>query len=188
MRSVRIGITGKLGSGKSVLLRLMAEHGFQIIHSDDLARELMERDGTVREQLIGILGQKTYFDGKLDRAFVASQIFHDKSLLAKVESVVHPAVTREVEKIFLAESPRPVAVESALILKTRFQEIFDYIVLIESPEEASIQRVIQEGRLTRSQAEARLASRIMALKHMPKRIFTSKIREVRRNSKQNAGS
>jgi dephospho-CoA kinase len=164
MRSVRIGVTGKLGSGKSVLLRLMAGHGFQIIHSDDLARELMERDGTVREQLIEILGKKAYSDGKLDRAFVASQIFQDKSQLAKVEAAVHPVVTREVEKAFREKQSGVIAVESALILKSRFREIFDYIVLIESPEDASIERVVKEGRLTREEAETRLSEQEISQK------------------------
>jgi dephospho-CoA kinase len=157
MRAVRIGITGKLGSGKSVLLRLMAEHGFAPVRTDDLARELMERDSALREELVKILGPKAYVGGTLDRVFVASQIFQDKSLLEKVESVVHPAVTREVEKIFHKVVAGPVAVESALILKTRFREIFDYIVLVESPREASIERVVKQGRLTSKEAEARLS-------------------------------
>jgi dephospho-CoA kinase len=157
MRAIRIGVTGKLGSGKSVLLRLMAEHGFSVIRTDDLARELMERDSVLRAELTEILGSKAYSNGKLDRAFVASRIFQDKSMLARVESAVHPVVTREVEKIFREKKSGVVAVESALILKTRFREIFDYIMLVESPKEASIERVVKEARLTRSEAEARLS-------------------------------
>jgi dephospho-CoA kinase len=161
-RSARIGVTGKLGSGKSVLLKLMAEHAsptmrFAAIRSDDLARELMERDPTLRTELTEILGPKAYANGMLDRAYIASQIFHDKSLLAKVESAVHPAVTREVEKVFQLNSTGVVAVESALILKSKFREVFDYIVLVESPVQASIERVVKQGRLTRAEAEARLA-------------------------------
>ncbi len=157
MRSIRIGVTGKLGSGKSVLLRRMAEHGYLVIHTDELARDLMERDAELREDITDILGPKAYSDGVLNKALVASRIFQDREVLARVEAVVHPAVTREVEKAFSEKTSGPIAVESALILKTRFREIFDYIVLIESPREASIERVVREGRLTRTEAEARLA-------------------------------
>jgi dephospho-CoA kinase len=156
-RAVRIGVTGKLGSGKSVLIRIMEEHGIIVIRSDDLARELMERDPEIRRPLTEMLGAKAYVNGTLDRAYVASQIFHDKSLLAKVESIVHPAVTKEVERIFEENDTRMVAVESAIILKSKFQEVFDYIVLVESPKEASVERVVKQGRLTRAEAEARLA-------------------------------
>ncbi len=156
-RAVRIGVTGKLGSGKSVLIQIMEEHGIAVIRSDDLARELMEKNATVRAALIQTLGPKAYANGVLDRAYIATQIFHDRSLLAKVESVVHPAVTKEVERIFRDNKEGMVAVESAIILKSKFREVFDYIVLVESPKEASVERVVKQGRLTREGAEARLA-------------------------------
>lgn len=135
----------------------MAEHGFTVIRTDDLARELMEHDPSLRKKLTDILGTKAYFDGKLDRGYVASQIFQDKLLLEKLEGVVHPAVTHEVERIIQRSPGGPVAVESALILKTTFREIFDYIVLVEAPRDASVERVVREGRLTREAALARLA-------------------------------
>lgn len=156
-RSIRIGITGKLGTGKSILLRMMAERGFTSIRSDDLARELMERDPALRETLTALLGPHAYVGDQLDRAYVASQIFHDRALLEQVEAAVHPVVTEEIERIYGAHSDGAVAVESALILRTNFREHFDYIILIESPKEASIKRVTREGRLTRTEAEARLA-------------------------------
>ena len=140
-----------------MLIRIMEEHGFSVIRSDDLARELMERDSAIRNALIEILGLKAYANGALDRAYIASQIFHDKSLLAKVEGVVHPAVTKEIERIFQDKKSGVIAVESAIILKSKFQEVFDYIVLVESPKEASVERVVKQGRLTRAEAEARLA-------------------------------
>lgn len=155
-RSVRIGVTGKLGSGKSVLIHMMEAHGFTVIRTDELAREMMERDVPLRTQLIEVLGTKAYSEEKLDRAYIASRIFEDNSLLKKVESAVHPAVTKEVEKVFEMQPGGVVAVESALILRTRFKEIFDFIVLIDAPEMASIERVVKEGRISAQDAEARL--------------------------------
>ncbi len=135
----------------------MEAEGYTVIRTDDLAKELMERDAALRGELIEILGPNAYSGEKLDRAFVASMIFQDRSLLERVDAAVHPAVTKEVEKIFEEHPTGPVAVESALILQTNFREHFDYIVLIEAQREASIERVVLEGRLTRGQAEARLA-------------------------------
>ena len=60
----------------------------------------MEHDPTLRNTLTEILGTEAYINGTLDRAYIASKIFHDQSLLKKVEAVVHPAVTKEVERIF----------------------------------------------------------------------------------------
>lgn len=157
MRAIRIGITGKLGSGKSLLVRVMEEHGIACVRSDDLARELMEHDAALREDLIRILGPEAYANGTLDRKFVASKIFNDTALRRTVEAAVHPRTTAEVERIFDQHPDEMVAVESALILQTQFYEAFDYIILVEAPDDAAIERVVKEGRLTREDAARRLA-------------------------------
>jgi dephospho-CoA kinase len=164
MRAIRIGITGKLGSGKSLLLKgmeaRMTDHprrGMFAIRSDDLARDMMERDPALQAKLTQTLGPNTYTDGKLDRKFVASRIFSDRTVRKQVEAVVHPAVTAEIERMFEAHPDEMVAVESALILQSRFQERFDYIILIESPDAEAIARVTLDGRMSKADAEARLA-------------------------------
>src|SRR5579872_3853804 len=157
MRAIRIGATGKLGSGKSLLIKAMEVRGFLCVRSDDLARQLMEHDPMLRAQLLQILGPQAYANGSLDRKFVASRIFSDRNLRKHVEGVVHPATTSEIERIFVAHPDEMVAVESALILQSQFQERFDYIILIESPDANAIARVTQEGRMSKLDAEARLA-------------------------------
>ncbi len=161
MRAIRIGITGKLASGKSLLVSMIEARGAFAIRSDDLARDLMERDPALRAKLSQILGPKAFVDGKLDRTYIASQIFGGTSqagsLRHAVEAAVHPATTAEIERIFQAHPDEMVAVESALILQSRFREQFDYIILIESLDAAAIARVTSEGRLSKADAEARLA-------------------------------
>ncbi|HET6401589.1 MAG TPA: dephospho-CoA kinase [Candidatus Kapabacteria bacterium] len=161
MRAIRIGITGKLASGKSLLVSMIEARGAFAIRSDDLARDLMERDPALRAKLSQILGPKAFVDGKLDRTYIASQIFGGTSqagsLRHAVEAAVHPATTAEIERIFEAHPNEMVAVESALILSSRFRERFDYIILVESPDADAVARVTQEGRMSKADAEARLA-------------------------------
>src|SRR5665213_3387945 len=88
MRAIRIGVTGKLGSGKSLLIKAMEEHGMFAIRSDDLARDMMERDPALRAKLTQILGPQAYINGTLDRKFVASKIFSDRTVRKQVEAVV----------------------------------------------------------------------------------------------------
>ncbi len=162
MRAMRIGVTGKLGSGKSLLMRAIeARGGFYCVYSDDLARELMEREPALREQLTQLLGPQTYSNGALDRKFVASKIFSDHELLKQVEAAVHPATTGEIERIFKTHPDEAVVVESALILQSPFQEAFDYIVLVEAPDDAAVERVAGEGRMERSDAAQRLSEQSM---------------------------
>jgi dephospho-CoA kinase len=136
----------------------MAERGMRIVKSDDLARELMENNSELRAKLVEILGEKAYSASTLwlDRDYIASRIFKDNSLRRQVEAAVHPVVTSEIENIFRENNGgRPVAVESALILQSKFQERFDYIVLVEAPKQASIERAIAANRMTEQDAVAR---------------------------------
>jgi dephospho-CoA kinase len=164
-RAIRIGVTGKIGSGKSTLLRFMEQRGMAVINSDELARALMQENASLREKVIQLLGDEAYRDGKaddpssaLDRAFVASKIFQDSTLRKNLEAVVHPAVMREIEAVFSQSTPgKPVAVESALILQSNFRTHFDYIILIDSPDEVVLDRLLASGRMMEEDARSRLS-------------------------------
>ena len=156
-RSIRIGVTGKLGSGKSTLTQILAEHGMTIISSDDLAKDLMQNDPKLRADIIELLGGRAYTGATLDRIFVASQIFHDSILREQLEALVHPAVSHKIEQMFREGQPsKAIVVESALILKTEFKKIFDYIVLVDISDELAIDHATATGRITRADATARL--------------------------------
>jgi dephospho-CoA kinase len=156
-RAIRIGVTGKLGSGKSTLTNVLAAHGMTVISSDDLAKDLMQNDPELRAQIIELLGGRAYTGATLDRIFIASQIFHSSVLREQLESVVHPAVSHKIEEIFHATpAGKAVVVESALILKLDFKRLFDYIILVDIPDELAIDHATATGRITRADATARL--------------------------------
>jgi dephospho-CoA kinase len=157
-RAIRIGVTGKIGSGKSTLLRLMEGRGMTVLNSDILARGLMESDPKIREKIAALLGSEAYTGGQLNRSYVASKIFSNAALRQEVEEIVHPAVGREIEYVFQNSMPgKAVVVESALILQSELWKTFDYIILVDSPDEAVLQRIAAQGRLTREDTQNRLA-------------------------------
>jgi dephospho-CoA kinase len=156
-RSVRIGVTGKLGSGKSTLMRALEEQGIHVLDTDQIAKDLMVEDTDVRTAIEELAGKEVYLDGELDRKLLASKLFKDSQLRQSLEAIVHPAVTKAVEKEFAAAPVQSiVAVESALILSSQFKRIFDYIVLVNAPTEAIIDRVNQFSILSEDDARRRL--------------------------------
>ena len=129
-----------------------------VLNSDSLARGLMESDLGLREKIVQILGSEAYTGGQLNRSFVASKIFSDATLRAQLEAIVHPAVFREIEYVFQnSVLDKPVVVESALILQTELRKAFDYIILIDSPDAAVLQRLIAQRRFTEEDVRNRLA-------------------------------
>jgi dephospho-CoA kinase len=157
-RALRVGITGKFGSGKSTVSQVFREQGIDVIDSDRLAKELMSTDAELKQQLIAILGDDAYQNGELNRSFVADRIFNDREARHNVESVVHPAVFRAIEREFEQAKPGDViAVESALIFQTFLWRAFDYIVIVDSTDEAILGRSKAAGKFSEETVKARLA-------------------------------
>lgn len=158
-RAVRVGVTGKLGSGKSTLLRVLTECGLIVLNTDQMARDAMEDDATLRQQVIALAGAEVYNDGKLNRQRLATKIFSDEELRSRLEAVVHPAVTQMIESSFRVAPPdKPVIVESALLLSHDLRKHFDYLVLVDAHDDAVLDRVRQFGALTVEDAQSRLAA------------------------------
>ncbi|MDP4234192.1 MAG: dephospho-CoA kinase [Bacteroidota bacterium] len=163
-RAARIGVTGKLGSGKSTLMQQLAANGIHVLNTDQMARDIMVRDPLIRSEIERLAGTEVFTeDGEhgttLNRQFLAAKLFKDRALRERLEAIVHPAVMREVEREFRdAEPSTPVAVESALILSSDLRQHFDYIVLVDAPDQAVLDRVRQFGYLSEEDASARLAA------------------------------
>ncbi|MGK9477166.1 dephospho-CoA kinase [Melioribacter sp. OK-6-Me] len=142
-----IGITGGLGAGKSVACKFLESKGFPVIISDLLAKDLMKNDHSIKEKLIRLLGNDIYVNGELNTKFFAEKIFNSDELLSQVNSIVHPptieATLNLAEKYFNKHDI--VFVESALLYEANMEDLFDYVILIYSPEKLRIKRAMQKG-------------------------------------------
>ena len=91
-----IGITGGIGSGKSVIAKQLRKMGYAVYDTDSEAKRIIVEDATVREQMTALFGEEVYQDGVYQTALVAQQVFADKNLLAKLNAIVHPAVKADI--------------------------------------------------------------------------------------------
>ena len=160
-----LGCTGGIGSGKSYVSKIFAQLGYPVYFSDDRAKLLYDTDKKLLGQMVSLLGDDILKeDGKLDRGVVASKIFGNRELLAKVESFVHPAVLEDFER-WKGEicgdeknAPEFVIFESAILLETPLVKgCADKILTVVAPYELRIDRVIKRDNATREQIEARIA-------------------------------
>ena len=163
---LRVGVTGGIGSGKSIVCSLFAKKGIPVISADDLAKELMQRDEEIRRKLIRLLGPATYnTDGSLNRPFVAQQIFSSKVLQGKVNHLVHPRVEAEVERWFaaMAEEGKPAGImEAALIYESGYDKSLDVVVVVDAPEDVRIKRVVDRDGTEAEEVTARMKAQMSA--------------------------
>ncbi|MEI8133942.1 MAG: dephospho-CoA kinase [bacterium] len=156
-RAFRLGITGKIGSGKSTLSQILRNDGITVIDADTLAKDLMNSDESLQKEIEAVLGAEAYTENQINRTFIAQKIFTDAELKSKLESIVHPATLREIMREFDAAPPGSIiALESAILFQTGLEEIFDALVLVESSDENAIKRLISERKFSEADAKQRL--------------------------------
>jgi len=156
--AVKVGITGGIGSGKSTVCRVFSCLGAPVYYADERARWLIEHDPQIREQILTLLGPEAYTgEGKYNTRFVSARVFGDKSLLDRLNAIVHPRVREDTQQWAAENQHYPVIVKEAAIMKKGAD--LDYIVSVISPESVRIKRVLaRDPKRSREQVEAIIAS------------------------------
>ncbi len=165
-----IGITGNFGTGKTTVCKIIERFGYPVIYSDLLARQLMENNQELKNKIIETFGENAFLkDGHLNRKWLADLVFanspESETLLAKLNSIVHPFVLDETEKIInklISEGNLIIFFESALIFEAGIQKLFDYIILVDSKKEKILERLGNHQKLTQEEIERRLKNQIPA--------------------------
>ena len=153
---IKIAITGGIGSGKSVVSRLLKVFSYPVYDADSRAKELMNRSELIRNRLISLLGDAAYKGDKLDRSYVASVVFSDRSLLQKVNAVVHPQVKDDFKTWSSRQSSRVVFLESAILFESGFETVVDCVLLVWAPERLRIERAVKRDGTTAEMVEQRI--------------------------------
>lgn len=159
---IKVGLTGGIGVGKTVCADIFSLLGVPIYNSDIEAKLIMVHDDTVKSAIKDIFGPKSYNDeGSLNRGHLASLIFSDKLLLAKMNGIVHPAVREHFRKWCEEKQDHKYIIqESALIFETGSYKSFDKVILVHADEEVRIQRVITRDNASREEVVARIKKQL----------------------------
>ena len=139
---IKIGITGGIGSGKSVVSRVLKIMGYPIYDSDSWAKKLMNNNSDIRNSLTLRFGKDTYTDTGLNRQFLAQQIFCNKENLAYVNSIVHPAVGKHFLQWSERQHSKLVFIESAILFSSGFDKIVDKIIFVDAPQDMRLKRAM----------------------------------------------
>lgn len=153
-----IGLTGGIGSGKSVVAKLLKVFGFEVYDSDERAKFLTENNLNIREKLTSTFGAEVYENHRLNRAFLAQKIFSSIENLEKANSIIHPIVKRDL-KFWASERENEICfVESAILFESGLNEIMEKIIVVSAPLEKRIERILLRDSCTKEQAMKRISS------------------------------
>ena len=160
-----IGLTGGIGSGKSTIAQGLRQMGYAVYDTDSEAKRLIVEDENVRTQMVQLFGGEVYANGVYQTALVAQRVFTDKSLLAQLNAIVHPAVRADILRwATMQDSPSfrkglgagICFVECAILYQAGFDELCDKVVAVTAPEEVRLARVLARDHSTIDKVRARM--------------------------------
>ncbi|MEX2401403.1 MAG: dephospho-CoA kinase [Rhodothermales bacterium] len=156
----RLGVTGGIGSGKTTVCRMLEEMGARVFYADEEGKQLLVDDPEARREVIAAFGADSYHDdGRLNRAFLADQVFSDDEKLERLNRIVHPRVLARFEKV--AEKAErehvPLMVkEAALIFESGGEALLDAVAVVDAPREERIARVVARDDAEPADVKARM--------------------------------
>ncbi|MGB5652787.1 MAG: dephospho-CoA kinase [Robiginitalea sp.] len=151
-----VGLTGGIGSGKSTVASYFTALGIPVYDSDSRARELMQNDPKLREEITQLMGEKAYNIQGLDRRWVATRVFSNPDLLKALNDLVHPAVRRDFDQWSALQQAPYVLQEAAILMENGAYRHLDHIILVIAPEKMRIARVIKRDQITAAQVQERI--------------------------------
>jgi dephospho-CoA kinase len=145
---LQIGVTGGIGSGKSVVCKIFAQLGIPVYDADSHAKALMTTDGILVSQIKKEFGDLSYHaDGSLNREWLSQHVFSNEARLEKLNSLVHPRVAVDYENWVGMQTEVPyVLKEAALLFESGSFRLLDKIIVVSAPEAIRQERVLKRDK------------------------------------------
>jgi dephospho-CoA kinase len=157
---MRVGLTGGVASGKSTVAAILAELGAVVVDADVLAREVVEPGTPGLAAVVETFGDRVLAsDGSLDRPALGAVVFADEEKRRTLEGILHPLIRRRAEEIEQAAAPGALVVHDIpLLAETGQADRFDAVIVVDTPVETQVDRMVRLRGWTAADAEARVAA------------------------------
>ncbi|BEG99134.1 dephospho-CoA kinase [Bacteroides sedimenti] len=160
--TTKIGITGGIGSGKSVVAHLLKVMGVPVYIADDEAKRITSTDAEIRQKLISLLGEEVFAYGVLNKPLLAAYLFSDPQHASIVNGIIHPKVKEDFINWVSQNQHCPfVAIESAILIEAGFTDAVDIVVMVHAPLELRLKRLLRRDfTLSEEQIRNRIQSQM----------------------------
>jgi|YelNatPaOPRAMG01_1025707.scaffolds.fasta_scaffold07275_4 dephospho-CoA kinase len=169
---LKVGLTGGIASGKTTIAQLLVEKGAYHIDFDELAHEVERMGTSTWQKIVQAFGQDIlHGDGSIDRKKLGAIVFSNPERLQLLNKIVHPAVIEEWRKrcdeIGEKDGEAIILSDVPLLFEAGLRGLFDFVILIYSPPELQIKRLMERNGLTEGEAKIRLAAQMPIKEKIP---------------------
>ena len=153
---LKVGLTGGIGSGKSLVARMFGVLGVPVFEADAAGRQLLAEDPAVRAAILERFGEAVVHHGTVDRKALAAVVFQDPQALADLNAIVHPAVRQAFRHWAEKQNAPYVLMEAAILAETGGHQAFDRVVVVSAPEALRLARVMARDGAAEAEVKARM--------------------------------
>jgi dephospho-CoA kinase len=151
IKHFQVGVTGGIGSGKTVVTKIFTVMGIPVYDSDSRAKQLMSEDPELKSEIIRAFGDESYGVHGLDRKFIAAKVFNNPAELERLNQMVHPKVGRDYSKWLTEQTSNIVINEAALLYEKDIAKRLNFLIVVTAPDIIRIERVLKRDNRTESQ-------------------------------------
>ncbi|WP_299097831.1 dephospho-CoA kinase [Winogradskyella sp.] len=155
-----VGLTGGIGSGKTTIAKWFQSQDIPVYIADKEAKALMNRSKVIKRKLVALFGEDAYKEGKLNREYLASKIFNDKTLLAKMNAIVHPKVASHFNRWLKKQDSPYVIKEAAIIFENNLEYQYNYIITVVADKKLRIERVMKRDNASKEKVESIISNQL----------------------------
>lgn len=152
----KIGITGGIGSGKSIVCKVFKKLGIPVYDADSRAKELYEIDTILKNQMIQLFGIDIYKSNTINKVLLSDIIFKDKEKLDEVNRIVPLAIERDFSNWCKSINSSLIVFEAAILLERGMQGLFDCVITVTAPVDLRIQRCLDRSAISTEEITQRM--------------------------------
>ena len=157
---LKIGLTGGMGSGKTIVSRVFSVLGVPVFYADDAAKKVMNEDPALKEKIIALFGPGAFSENELNRKYISSIVFNDQFKLEQLNALVHPVTIAAADSWMQQQTTPYVIKEAALMFEAGAAAHLDYVIGVHAPRALRIQRVMQRDGVTREEVISRMNNQV----------------------------
>ncbi|MCD7976184.1 MAG: dephospho-CoA kinase [Tannerellaceae bacterium] len=157
---IKVGLTGGIGSGKSVIATLFRLMDIPVYIADEESKRLTVTSPVIRQQLTHQFGREVYTPEGLNKPFLAQKIFTDPDNLEIVNGIIHPEVAKDYIHWTQNQHSDLCVIEAAILFESGFDQFVDHTVMVYTPLQTRIKRIIQRDHSNREDILRRIENQL----------------------------
>jgi len=158
--TLRVGLTGGIGSGKTTVARIFELLGIPVYYADDAAKRLMNEDEELKSAIKEKFGTGSYKNNELDTEYLAGRVFNDPIKLEILNSLVHPATIRDAGRWMNEQRSHYTIKEAALIFESGSAGQLDYVIGVSAPLALRIKRIVDRNHISEQEVRKRITNQL----------------------------